>query len=204
MPFQPSGRCKAPQVISQLIWRNVVQAGRYLGSAVAGHEDHVHLALLKQYAFNAAVMARIISRAARGLSIQICCAAMCRARMSMLSMSARSMSRARDHLRISCRRSIGKVRDAANKFIDKKASKRSSSPGTLRGELRWTARSPLHGSGRCRACLQSQGTWRLLARPGFRRAPSRRSLRRIGLSPGVISVDGGYGLWQITPRVQGA
>ena len=62
-------KSKLPQVVKQLIWRNVIQAGSSVGYPVPGHEDHVHLALKQQYAFDQKLMARLISRASRGLSV---------------------------------------------------------------------------------------------------------------------------------------
>lgn len=57
---------KLPQVIKQLIWRNKDQQR---GFHVGGHMDHVHLALLRQYAADEKRMARLISRASKNLSI---------------------------------------------------------------------------------------------------------------------------------------
>lgn len=64
--FNAFWKGKAPEVVKQLIWRNKDQ---FTGAPIGGHMDHVHLALLRQYAFDAKKMARIISRKSRGLSI---------------------------------------------------------------------------------------------------------------------------------------
>lgn len=57
---------RLPQVIKQLIWRNKDQQR---GFTVGGHMDHVHLALLRQYAMDEARMARLLARSSKGLSI---------------------------------------------------------------------------------------------------------------------------------------
>ena len=118
---------KASQVISQLIWRNKDQQQ---GFFVSGHEDHVHLALLKQYAFNADLMARIISRASRGLSIQD----LLRGNLSGDNIDVEHVSKidveGKGSLADLVQKVISKVREAANKFIDKRASKLIGSPGT--------------------------------------------------------------------------
>jgi len=59
-------KTKIPQVIKQLIWRSIDQIG---GFNIGDHEDHVHLAMPDQYAFDGSIMAKILSRASRGLSI---------------------------------------------------------------------------------------------------------------------------------------
>lgn len=46
--------------VKQLIWRNRIQAGSGKGATVPGHEDHVHLALLRQYALNADATQKVI------------------------------------------------------------------------------------------------------------------------------------------------
>ncbi len=64
-------RTKLPQTIHQLIYHDKVLAGTsFVGGTVPGHRDHVHLGLLPQFAFNQELMARLISRASRGLSIK--------------------------------------------------------------------------------------------------------------------------------------
>lgn len=55
-----------PQVISQLIYRDRILAGRGAGAAVPGHEDHVHLGLLPKFAFDAKTMGKLIAGAEKG------------------------------------------------------------------------------------------------------------------------------------------
>jgi archaellum component FlaC len=57
---------KAPQVIKQLIWQGKDQQR---GFPIYDHFDHVHLAVQKALAFDLPRMAKIISRASRGLSL---------------------------------------------------------------------------------------------------------------------------------------
>lgn len=57
---------KLGPTVKQLIWRDKDQ---FNGAYIGGHQDHVHYAMQPQYAFNSNRMAKIISRAMRGLSI---------------------------------------------------------------------------------------------------------------------------------------
>lgn len=64
--FNAFWKTKAPQVVKQLIWRGKDQ---FRGFPISDHFDHVHLAVQRSLAFNLSKMAKIISRASRGLSI---------------------------------------------------------------------------------------------------------------------------------------
>lgn len=59
-------KTKTPQIVKQLIWRGIDQ---FHGYNIGDHEDHAHLAMPDEYAFNGPLVAKILSRAMRGLSI---------------------------------------------------------------------------------------------------------------------------------------
>ena len=122
-------KTKIPQTVKQLIWRNVDQ---FKGYPIPGHEDHVHFAMPDEFAFDGSLMAKILSRAMRGLSI------------AQLLASAGTGAPAVDHvmrplvegkgpLRSIMQRALDKARSATNKFIDAQALKFSG--GTDSGPL---------------------------------------------------------------------
>jgi len=117
-------KTKVPQVVKQLIWRNVDQ---FRGFSVPGHTDHVHLAMKDPYAFNADRTAKILSRAMRGLSIDD---------LLVASDSAVAGGQTVDHvdrrrikgpgpLARAGNKATEAVRRAANKMIDRKANRGS-------------------------------------------------------------------------------
>ena len=109
---------KLPQLVKQLIFNNQDQ---FTHAPIGGHLNHVHLAILQQYAFNASKMAAILSRTMRGLNIS-----------DLLSgaVGADGMASHIDMPKISgdqpmvglLRKTIRKALDAANSFIDQQAA----------------------------------------------------------------------------------
>jgi hypothetical protein len=119
--FNAFWKTRLPQTIKQLIWRNIDQ---FQGFPVGGHMDHVHLAVHPAYAFNSALMARLISRASKGLSIS-------RLLSSVGSMEMggddvdhvhRVIIRGRGKLRDYMQRALDRVQRGANRYIDRKAN----------------------------------------------------------------------------------
>lgn len=63
-------KSKLRPILGQLIWRNVIQAGRSTGFPVPGHENHVHVALARAWADNEEAVAKFISRVEKGMSVK--------------------------------------------------------------------------------------------------------------------------------------
>ena len=68
--FYNFGLRKIPQTVSEMIYKNMMfDNGSSIGYGGSDHYNHVHIALYEQYAKNATLMANILARAAKGLSI---------------------------------------------------------------------------------------------------------------------------------------
>lgn len=120
--FNAFWKYRLPQTVKQLIWRNVDQ---FRGFPIGGHMDHVHLAVLPAYAFNAGLMARLISRASRGLSV----ARLLASAGSLLEQGGdqidhihRVIIRGAGPLVALANRALLRIQRAANRFIDTRAS----------------------------------------------------------------------------------
>lgn len=105
--------------VKQLIWRNKDQ---FNGYPIGGHEDHVHFAMQPQYAFNASRMAKIISRALKGLSIEDLLAGGSGG-VEVDHVKTPRVEGPKGALQSIAQKSLGKVARQANKFIDKQAAK---------------------------------------------------------------------------------
>ena len=212
-------KTKVPQVVKQLIWRNKDQ---FKGFPVGGHEDHVHLAMLDQYAFNGPLMAKILSRALRGLSISA---------LLKGASGGTDDSFDVDHVDpvkiISKSKVLGnfiekvanKVRRAANRYLDKQAMKAGggSDVGGLHGEPYdgpLNRSFPKHSLGDAPGHVQlSPKQVNMLAtKAGLPGTPFEQIAHGESMYyPGIIGDDAaagygntfGYGLWQITPLVHG-
>lgn len=105
--FNAFWKQRLPQTVKQLIWRGMDQ---FSGVPISDHFNHVHLAVQPAFAFNAALMARILSRASRGLSIM---------RLMSLANVDSAEGAEVDHVHRVILRGRGKLRDLAQKMLDK-------------------------------------------------------------------------------------
>ena len=122
--FNAFWKTKAPQVVKQLIWRNKDQ---FRGFTVGGHEDHVHLALLRQYAMDAARMAKIISRASRGLKLDDLLRGGTNA--AATEEVKRVVVRGTGAVKRATQAAVDKVRNKANDYINSKAGAQTLDSG---------------------------------------------------------------------------
>ena len=198
-------KTKVPQVVKQLIWRNKDQ---FRGFPVSGHEDHVHLAMLDRFAFNSALMAKVLSRAMRGLSI----ADLMTGDGSTVSHVGMPDVDGKDPLRNMIQRALRKVLGAANSAIDKIAARLQPGADTgghhgepYDGPLNklFPAHSLANAAGHTRfSPEQVKELAESVGLPG--RVFEQIAHGESQYYPGIVSNDGGYGLWQNTPRVWGA
>ncbi len=207
--FSNFWKSKLPQVVKQLIWRNVDQ---FRGFPVGGHEDHVHLAVQRQYAFDNTKMARLISRSMRGLKISDLLSKVTGDIAEVDHVDPQKLRGKRGSLFTIIQKALSKVRGAANKYIDKKFGATAPSVGDggpshgekYDGPLNRVFPSHSLGNAGGHAQLTPQQVMSLAQKAGL----PGRTFEQIAHGesnyyPGIISNDGGYGLWQMTPRVWG-
>ncbi len=205
--FSSFWKGKLPQVVKQLIWRNVDQ---FQGFPVGGHEDHVHLAVKEQYAFDNSKMARLISRAMRGLKISDLLGKVTGDLAEVDHVDPQRLRGKRGPLFSVIQKILRKVRGAANKFIDNKFGSIPTGLGDgtpMHGEPYSGPLNrvfPQHSAGQPGTQLSPQQVMDLASKAGL----PGRTFEQIAhgesnYMPGVVSNDGGYGLWQMTPRVWG-
>jgi chromosome segregation ATPase len=215
--FNAFWKLKLPKVVKQLIWRNVDQ---FRGFPVSGHEDHVHLAVQRSLAFNAERMAKLISRAARGLSVDELLAGIDGGGETGIEVDhvdapkVKGKGSRADMVRGAMKR----VTAAANKYIDKQA-------GVDRGNITGPGLSsnydgpldrsfPSHGLGNTKGKVRLSPEQVMDVARGAGLPPRPFEQIAHGESqyyPGIIGDDAaagygntfGYGLWQITPLAQG-
>jgi hypothetical protein len=201
-------KTKLPQVVKQLIWRGVDQ---FKGYNIGDHTDHVHLAMYDPYAFNGPRMARILSRAARGLSITDLLSDTEGGAANVDHVHTPGVS-GRGPLAKVLRKIFSKVTGAANKAIDKIAMKLlgGTDAGPMHGE---PYDGPLDhqfegfkvGTGGNQPQLTPDQVKMLAEHAGLPGTTFEQIAHgESNYYPGVISNDGGYGLWQMTPRVWGS
>ena len=203
---------RLPQVVKQLIWRNVDQ---FRGFPIGGHEDHVHLAMHDQYAFDSSLMAKLISRASAGLSI----ADLIKGAIGddvQVDHVDRLKVKGKEPIRTLIAKLMDKIRGAANKAIDSAANKLA--PGSDVGPLHGEAysgpldhRFPRHFIDQASGHVQlSPSQVASLAQhaglPGTQFAQIAHG--ESNYFPGVVQRDPGdgnvgYGLWQMTPHAWG-
>ena len=202
---------KAPQVIKQLIWEGKDQQR---GFPISDHFDHVHLAVKRELAFDLPKMAKIISRAARGLDIADLLSGVTDGEGSPTADHVdkpKITSTSKVFARL-LRKLASKAIAGANAFIDKQFAKTDPSAGSggpMHGE---NYDGPLdrifpdHTSATASGHVQlrPEQVVMLAQKAGL----PGRTFEQIAHGesnyyPGVISSDGGYGLWQMTPRVWG-
>lgn len=207
--FSNFWKSKLPQVVKQLIWRNVDQ---FRGFPVGGHEDHVHLAVQRQYAFDNTKMARLISRSMRGLKISDLLSKVTGEMAEVDHVDPQKLRGKRGSLFTIIQKALSKVRGAANKFIDNKFGATAPSLGDgdpshgekYDGPLNkiFPAHSLSNAGGHTQ--FTPQQVMQLAQKAGL----PGRTFEQIAHGesnyyPGIISNDGGHGLWQMTPRVWG-
>jgi hypothetical protein len=126
--FNTFWKTKAPQAVKQLIWEGKDQ---FRGFPISDHFDHVHLAVPRALAFDLPRMAKIISRASRGLDIG----------ELMAGMTDSTGGTTVDHVeklsiegvpwaKTLMQKLTDKVIAAANAFIDKQAGKYVTDSGS--------------------------------------------------------------------------
>jgi hypothetical protein len=118
--FNTFWKTKAPQAVKQLIWQGKDQ---FRGFPISDHFDHVHLAVNRALAFDLPRMAKIISRASRGLDIRELMAGVTDTEGAPIvdhvdKLSIEGVPWARTLLK----KLTDKVVNAANTFIDSKAA----------------------------------------------------------------------------------
>jgi hypothetical protein len=183
---------RAPQIIKQLIWRDKDQQR---GFFVGGHQDHVHLAVLPNYAFDAQRMAKIISRAARGMSItDLLAGSFDVDHVGKIGVEGSGV------LATLAQAVINRVRRTANSFIDKIALREA--PFGLGPSHRGSYEGPLDRLFSNSATTVGLGQAIALARrAGFPNGVAnlfgRIAQAESGLRPGVVNSIGATGLWQI-------
>lgn len=195
--FSAFWKNRMPEVVKQLIWRNRDQ---FNGYPISGHLDHVHLAVQRAYAFNAERMAGLIARATQGLDISDLLVA---GEGAVQHVKKAMVKGTPGHLRELARKAIEKIREAANKFLDKKAGSMDGVAGPgghYDGPLDHVF--PAHGLSNAggHAQLSADQVRELAERAGL--PPEMFEAIARGEStyyPGIVSGDGGIGLWQITP-----
>ena len=188
--FNAFWKSKIPGTIKQLIWRGKDQLG---GFPIEDHTDHVHLAVLPQYAFDAARMAKIISRASRGLSIA-----------SLLSGGSFDVDHL-DKIKVGGAGSLSRLTKAAldklvkfgNKYIDKIAMRLA--PGVA-GNAHYDG--PLdHVFGDPNITIGFDQAVGLAKKAGFPDSVAQLfghiAQAESTLRPGIVNEIGATGLWQI-------
>lgn len=125
--FNAFFKTKLPEVVKQLIWRNKDQ---FRGFPVSGHEDHVHLAVKRELAFDASRMARLLSGASKGLDISALLAGITDGGVNADHVEQPKV-KGGTNLKNLAGGILKRVTAAANKFIDKAASQMnvSTDPG---------------------------------------------------------------------------
>ena len=214
--FNAFWKLKLPKVVKQLIWRNVDQ---FRGFPVSGHEDHVHLAIQRSLAFNAERMAKLISRAARGLSVDELLAGIDGGETGITVDHVDTPKvKGKGNRAEIVRGAMKRVTAAANKYIDKQA-------GVDRGNITGPGLSsnydgpldrsfPSHGIGNTKGKVRLSPEQVMDVARGAGLPPRPFEQIAHGESqyyPGIIGDDRaagygntfGYGLWQITPLAQG-
>ena len=191
-------KTKVPQIVKQLIWRDVDQ---FNGYPISGHRDHVHLAMKDAYAFNADRTAKILSRAMRGLSIDdlLVAASSAVGGGQTVDHVDKARVRGKGPLARAGNKLIEHVRRAANKEIDRKAN--SASPGAE------VARSHYDGplnrvfAANNGVAISFAQAVSLLKRAGFPSSTANLfghiAVAESSLQPGQVNSIGATGLWQI-------
>jgi len=113
-------KTRIPQVVKQLIWRDRDQ---FNGYPIGGHQDHVHLAMKDAFAFNGPLMAKLISRSLRGLSVAKLLAGVTDSDSFDVDHVDRAQFKGVGPLKELASKMVNKARNAANKLIDKLAIK---------------------------------------------------------------------------------
>lgn len=215
--FNAFWKLKLPKVVKQLIWRNVDQ---FRGFPISGHEDHVHLAVQRSLAFNADRMAKLISRASRGLSVDELLAGIDGGGDTGITVDHVDVPKVngKGNRADMVRGAMKRVTAAANKYIDKQAG---VDRGNISGPgLTSNYDGPLDRSFPSHGLMNSRGKVRLSPKQVMDVARGAglppRPFEQIAHGesdyyPGIIGDDAaagygntfGYGLWQITPLAQG-
>ena len=108
-------KTKIPQVVKQLIWRDKDQ---YTGYPIGGHLNHIHLAMKDAFAFDGPLMAKLLSRSLRGLSIAKLLQGVTDSDQFDVDHVDRVGVKGVGPLRELLSKMLNKTRKAANRFID--------------------------------------------------------------------------------------
>lgn len=214
--FNAFWKKKLPQAVKQLIWRN---ADQFNGAFVSGHEDHVHLAVKRELAMDAARMAKLLSRASKGLSVDSLLAGIeggGATEMTVDHVDMPEVKPKKGNRSALLSGAIKKIVAGANKYIDKQAGvdRGNATTGASHYEGALDRSFPKHSLSQSRGKVQltpdqvveiAQGA----GLPG--RTFEQIAHGESNYYPGVIGDDAaagygntfGYGLWQITPLAQG-